>query len=923
MVLSATPPPRGVIVDRDAECAQLDGLLDHVRDGASAAIVVRGEAGVGKTALVEYARRSASGFRVVRAAGVESEMELPFAALHQLCASMLDELDRLPEPQREALSTAFGLRDGPPPNRFLVGLAVLSLLSDVAEKRPLVCLVDDAQWLDRASAQVLGFAARRMTAEAVVIIFAVREPSEGNDLNGLADMTVGPLGVDHARELLAIAMPGRLDEAIRDRILAEAQGNPLALLELPRAWTPAAFNAGFGLGSATSVSERIEEGFRRRAAPLPEESRRLMLLAAADPVGDPRLVWAAADRLGIPVGGATPAREAGLLDIGTHVRFLHPMVRTVIYQDAAPSERRIVHAALAEATDPDADPDRRAWHRAQAAAGLDDEVALELEQSAERARGRGGIAAAAAFLRRAVELTKDPARRSERALVAAHLSYVAGAFDAVEHLLGAAEAYPLDGFQRARAALLRGQLAVVSGYGRDAPPLLLEAARQLEPFDDELARGAYLSAYGAAYAAAHLAPPDTFLEICRAAQKFAAGRGTPQALDLLLEGLSRMHTDGRAVAVPILQRAAVALAELPPDDVVLWGWLAGPPTHVVWDSDAATAIFERQAKIVRDAGALAELPIHLQALALDRAWTGAFQDADLLIAESNSVAAAIGSQLPPFAALRLRSLQGRELEAVGLIEATTRMAEAVGAGLAVIVARWAAAVLYNGLARYKDALAAARSVPANDVDAYPSMWVLPELIEASVRVGESGLARTAVQRLTEMTQPAGTDFGLGIEARSRALVTEGAAAEGLYREAIERLSRTHLRPELGRAQLVYGEWLRRESRRVDAREQLRAAYDLFVSIGMGAFAERARRELVATGETVRKRSVETQDQLTPQELQIARLASDGQTNAEIGAQLFLSRRTVEWHLRKVFDKLEIRSRRELATALGRQGKDHS
>jgi DNA-binding CsgD family transcriptional regulator len=514
-------------------------------------------------------------------------------------------------------------------------------------------------------------------------------------------------------------------------------------------------------------------------------------------------------------------------------------------------------------------------------------------------------------------LTPDPATRAERALAAAQATFFAGAFEAVQRLLATAEAYPLDGFQRGRAALLRGQVAAVLGYGKDAPPLLLEAARQLESFDPEVARGAYLTAYGAGMAAAHLGDGGVFLEICRSAEKFHAARGTQAPLDLLLEGLARMHTDGRAVAIPIFERVTSALGQLPDEDVVRWGWTTPFASNVRWDSAASTAIYERQARIVRESGALAELPLFLSALALDRAWSGDVAAAEALIAESDSVAAVTGSQLPPFAALRLRCLQGREAEASALIEATVTMAEGVGAGHAVRVAQWAAAVLYNGLARYDEAAAAAREVTATDIDPYPSMWCLPELVEAATRTGETDLARQALERLAEVTLPADTDFALGILARSRALLTDGVAAEALYREAIERLSRTQLRPELARAHLLYGEMLRREGRRVDAREQLRTAYDLFVASGMEAFAERARRELLATGETVRKRSVETQDQLTPQELQIARLASEGHTNPEIGAQLFLSRRTVEWHLRKVFDKLEIRSRRELPGALGR------
>jgi DNA-binding CsgD family transcriptional regulator len=910
------------LIGRRDECARLDRLIADARGGTSAAVVLRGEAGVGKTALLDYVLGRAAGCRVVRASGVESEMELPFAGLHQLCAPFLDQLERLPDPQGESLATAFGLRFGPVPDRFLVGLAVLTLLAEVAEAQPLICLVDDGQWLDQASAQVLGFVARRLAAESVVILFALRDSVDIPDFASLPELTVGPLEEPHARTVLVSAITGRIDEPVRERILAEAAGNPLALLELPRGWSPAAFAGGFGLPDGVSVSAKVEESFRRRLGPLSHETRRLLLVAAAEPIGDPALVLAAAARVGISMEAATPATTSGLLEIGTPVRFRHPLVRSVVYKEASVAERRLVHGALAQATDPVQDPDRRAWHLAAASAAPDEGFALELERSAGRAQARGGVAAAAAFLQRAVELTPEPSRRAERGLVAAEATFLAGAFASVERLLANAEAYPLDGFQRARAALLRGHVAVVRGYGNDAPPLLLEAARQLEPFDLDLARGAYLTAYGSLMSAAHFAPPGTILALSRAAEALPP-QGESRGLDLLLEGLARMHTDGRAVAVPILQRAVSGLAELPASDVVRWGWCTPMASNVAWDADAATAIFERQAVIVREAGALAELPLFLHSLAQDRLWSGEFESAAQLIAEGDDVASATGSGIPPFTKLRLLALQGKEAEAVALIEAATAMGETIGSGLAVRIAQWASAILYNALGRYDEAARAASQVTTSDIDPYPWMWVLPELVEAAVRSGDPETARVAHERLAEATLPASTEFALGIEARSRAVLSDGGDAERLYQEAVGRLGRTRLRPDFARAHLLYGEWLRRESRRVDARKELRAAYDLFVAIGMEAFAERARRELLATGETVRKRSVETQDQLTPQELQIARLAADGQTNPEIGAQLFLSRRTIEWHLRKVFDKLEIASRRELPAALGRAARDHA
>jgi DNA-binding CsgD family transcriptional regulator len=663
------------------------------------------------------------------------------------------------------------------------------------------------------------------------------------------------------------------------------------------------------------LSGRIEERFRRRLTVLPADTRRLLQLAAAEPVGDPVLMWRAAERLGIGTQAATPAAEAGLVAVGARVRFRHPLVRSAAYRSASLQERQEVHRALAEATDPELDPDRRAWHWAQAAPGPDEEVAAELERSAGRAQARGGLAAAAAFLQRAVALTVDPARRAERALAAAEVSFQAGAFDAALGLVAAAEAGPLDGFQRARIDLLRGHAAIVSSYGSDAAPLLLQAAGRLEPFDLELARRAYLTAWGAAITANHLGGAGVLLEICRAVRALPPPPAVPHPLDLLIDGLALLTTDGRAAATPTLQRAADALLDITVEDFLRWGWMAPGASSATWDSDGAIAIYERKAQLVRDAGALGELPIHLHSLALERAWLGDLAGAGLLVAESDNVAAATGSQVPPFALLRLRALQGREAEASPLIEGTIQQGTAGGQGIAVMVAYWAAAVLYNGLARYEEAASAAREVTANSIDPWESMWALPELVEAAARVGDAELAREALERLAETTQPAGTEFALGIEARSRALLSEGATAEDLYREAIDRLGRTKLRPELARAHLLYGEWLRREGQRVEAREQLRTADDLFVAIGMEAFAERARLELRATGATARKRTVEPREQLTAQEAVIARLAREGLSNPEIGVRLFISARTVKYHLGKVFTKLDISSRAQLDRVL--------
>ena len=903
------------IMDRLSERGALDRLVDVVQAGESRVLVVRGSPGVGKSVLLDHlaGRASGSGCRVARVVGVQSEMELAFAGLHQLCAPMLDHVGRIPVPQRDALRTAFGLSAGPPPDRFFVGLAVLSLLSEVAGERPLIGLIDDEQWLDQASAQALGFVARRLGADPVGLVFAAREPSA--ELGGLPELVVEGLRDDDARALLDSALAGPLDERVRDLIVAETRGNPLALLELPRGLSPAELAGGFGLPGAAPLAGRIEDSFARQLGALPDQTRRLVRLAAADPSGDRSLVWRAAGRLGIPVQAGAPAVEAGLVEFGAQVRFRHPLARSAAYRSVPVAERQRMHAALAEATDPIADPDRRAWHRAQAAAGPDEEVAAELERSAGRAQARGGLAAAAAFLERSVLLTADPARHAERILAAAQASMQAGAFGKALDLLATAEAGPLDEFQRARADLLRGHVAFASGLGSDAPPLLLKAARRLEPFDLELARETYLTAWRAAGMAGHLTGAGVLVEICRRAQALPSPAGTPRPLAVFLDGLALLITDGRAAAAPTLRRAAAALADIPVEDVLRWGSVAAGASALVWDFEGMLAMSVRQVQLAREAGAIALLPLYLSQLGIALPWMGDFAGAASLVAETDSVAAATGSRIAPLTLLRLLALQGREAEASAAIASAIEQAAAGGQGLAVAWAHWAAAVLYNGLARYDQAASAARRATSDSLNPWMSMWALPELVEAAARIGDAGLARDALARLADTTQPCGTDVALGIEARCRALLSDGAAADDLYREAIDRLSRTRLRPELARAHLLYGEWLRRQGRRLDARGQLGMAHKMLDAMGMAAFAERARRELLATGQKARKRSVETRDQLTPQEEQIARLARDGLSNPEIGAQLFLSARTVEWHLRKVYTKLGIGSRHELKAAL--------
>jgi len=910
-----------VLLGRRTECEALERLLDDVRAGRSGALVIRGEPGVGKTALLQFALESGSDLRVARAVGVESEMELAYAALHQLCAPMLDRLEGLPAPQRDALRTVFGLTAGGAPDRFLVGLAALGLLSEVAEEQPLLCVVDDAQWLDRASAQALAFVARRLLAESVGLVFATREPSE--EFGRLPELVVGGLRDGDARKLLGSVLRGPLDERVRERIVAETRGNPLALLELPRGLTHAELAGGFGLPDAVPLSGRIEDSFRRRVEALPDESQRLLLVAAVEPVGEPLSVWRAAERLGIGVHAAAPAAAAGLLEFGAHIRFRHPLVRSAVYRAASAEERRTVHRALAQATDPKVDPDRHAWHRARAAPGADEDVAAELEQSAGRAQARGGLAAAAAFLERAAALTPDPARRVGRALAAARAKHQAGAPDAALSLLASAEAGPVDELQRARADLLRAQIAFAMSRGSDAPPLLLNAARRLEPLDARLARETYLDALIAAVSAHRLASGGGALEVAEAARAAGYTRSPAQparAPDLLLDGWVLLITEGYAAATPTLARALSAFRSgesVSKDEEIRWLWFACHTAYELWDDETWHELSIRQVQLARAVGALAELPVALNSLAGASLFAGDFAAAETQVEEAEAVTEVTGHRLAPYGRLLLAAGQGREAAASELIESSMEEVVHRGEGLGLTAINWAAALFYNGLGRYADALAAAQKATEHPRD---MARVLPELIEAAARSGNPEDAADALERLSETTRTSGSDWGLGIEARSAALVSEGDAAEGLYREAIDRLGRTRMRVELARAHLLYGESLRRRRRRLDAREQLRTAHEMFTAMGFEAFADRAARELLATGETARKRTVETERQLTAQEAQIARLARDGLSNPDIGARLFISPRTVEYHLRKVFTKLDISSRKELDDALGDAGR---
>ena len=922
--LAAQPGQQGrrgsKMANRVNERGVLDQLIEAVRADQSRALVVHGDAGVGKTVLLEYlaVRASGRGCRVARAMGVQSEMELAFAGLHQLCGPMLDRAQGLPAPQRHALHIALGLATGPPPDRFLVGLAVLNLLSGAAGAQPLICLVDDEQWLDQASAQVLGFVARRLAADPVGLVFAAREP--GPELAGLPEMELRGLKGDDARELLVSALAGPLDARVADLIIAETRGNPLALLQLPRGLTPEELAGGFGLPGAAPLAGRIEDSFLRQLEGLPGPTRLLLLLAAADPSGDQALVWRAAARLDLPAEAGEPAAEAGLAEFGTQMRFRHPLARSAVYRSAPFSDRRVVHEALAEETDPVADPDRRAWHRAQGAAGPDEGIASELESSAGRAQARGGMAATAAFLERAALLTSDPRHRARRLLASAKAKREAGALDAASELLAAAQAGPLDALGAADAERLRGHIASDQRRISDSVPHSLRAARLYAPVSAALAREAHLEALFEA--AMWIGDLDIRSAAAQAAREApGAPPGPPRPVDALLDALVLRFTDGYAAAAHAVGRALeLELAlDVRSEEARRWLWstagnVGGILAMELWDFESWQTLVERNVRVAREAGALMQLRHALQFPINIHVLTGDLATAARLIEEERVIAGVAGPSSLAIMPMILASWRGDEAQGIELTDGILRAAAASGLSNLANFALMARSVLFNGLGRYSEACACSRQAFECDHFGYET-FVVAELAEAASRTGDTELVRAVLAWMSERTGVTPTDWAVGIEARFRAFLSEDDAADHWYRESIKRLGQTEIRAQLARSHLLYGEWLRRHNRRTEAREQLRTAYQMLTAMGIDGFAERARQELTATGETVRQRSVEIDTTLTPQEALIARLARDGRTNPEIGAQLFLSARTVQYHLRKVFTKLGIESRRELHAAL--------
>jgi DNA-binding CsgD family transcriptional regulator len=901
-----------VLLGRPNERGLLDRLLERARTGHGGTVVIHGEPGIGKSTLLSYATESATAFQVLRAVGNEAENELPFAAAQQLCMPGMAVLEGLPAPQREALGVAFGHIAGAAPDRLLVGLAILGLLSKLASEDPVLCIVDDAQWLDRESARAFALVARRLGSEHMAFLFAARAvPSE---LKGLPTLPVDGLGAAEARALLRSALAAPFDEHVLERILAEARGNPLALLELPHGLTAVGLAGGFALPVSVPLAGRIEASFRRRMMTLPSPSRRLLLLAAAEPTGDPGLLWRAAQKLGVDESAADDVETDGLLEMSPRVIFRHPLVRSSVYQAASPAERREVHRALAAVTDSDVDPDRRSWHLAHAALHPDDDVATELEVSATRAQARGGLAAAAAFLARAAELTVDSKRRVARTLAAADAKRQAGALEAALELASSAERSPLDDYQRAELDVVRARVSFASERGRDAPRLLLAAAQHLEMYKPIESRQIYLDAITAALFAGNLADGGHARDVAKAVLAAPSPLGSPTASDLLLLGLALLVMEGPATGTPVAKQALEAFRGdgVGTEERLRWSWLAGRTAAFIWDYDTWDALTSRQVELARAAGAFSVLPLTLSTTAGVQLFAGRLSEAEALFEQAEAVADATDTRTARYAAVLVAAFRGYEPGSQEFINAAAKDFAARGEGMGVTLTRTATAALSNGLARYEEAYTAAEGALDDPYELWYWPWATVELIEAASRTGRSATAIPAFERLTENTTASATVWAAAVEDRCRALLSERALAETLYRSAIDRLSPTSLRLDLARTHLLLGEWLRRENRPVDARVELRAAHRLFKEFGSVSYAERTQVELAATGERARTRSADSGGRLTPQETRVAQLVSQGATNVEIAAQMFLSPSTVEYHLHKVFRKLGVKSRTQLA-----------
>lgn len=906
------------LVGRLDERRALDRVLAAAREGLSGALVVRGEPGIGKTSLLEHVIASAPDFQLARIAGVETEMESGYAGLHRLLLPFVDRLDALPAAQRDAARCAFGLTDGAPADRHLVGVAALSLLAGLAAERPVLCVVDDAHWLDRESLDALSLVGRRLFADRIALVFGAREPRRDSPiLQGIPELTVRGLGSDDAFELLRSVVGGSLDEDAARRIVRATHGSPMAIIELAADLGPDERSARAHPPDPLPIGRRLEAHFLRKVRAMPPATQTLLLVAAADPSGDPQVVGDAAGALGSAADASEPARAAGIFEMDSVARFRHPLIRSSVYGGASSAERRRAHEALAAVTNGERDHDVWAWHRAAAAAGPSEEVAADLARAARRAAARGGHSAAGTFLARAAELSVDRAGRAERVLAAAEAHLAGGAPARARSLLDAAAAELVEPLLVARAQRLDGAIRYAIGDAQGTASILVSAARALEPFDLRTARATMLQALAAARVTGRFtARGESEVDVAAAARAMPLRGATPSVADLLLDADVALFLDGHAAAVPLLRRAIDALQrnDLNTDDDLLWlgigCWAAG----AVGDDDALYRLASRLERRAREQGALVALSIGLMFLAMSELLDGSLSAARLHFAERSHLMVAIGRPAD-VGELVMLAWAGREAEARAEAETVARYATERSHGWMMPFVEYSLGVLELGLGNYRAAYD--RSTKVYDENPFLSVVAFPNLVEAAARCGEDAAAHEAIAQLAERALPNGTPLALGLLARSQALVADEAVADDLYQEAIEHLRHCRGDLQLARTHLVYGEWLRRRKRRLDAREQLRAAHTMLSGMGAAGLARRAGAELAATGERVRKRTRDAATELTPQEALIAQLASRGATNPEIAAKLFLSAATVDYHLRKVYRKLAIGSRRDLAGVLAR------
>jgi DNA-binding CsgD family transcriptional regulator len=895
------------LVDRHDERAALDSLLAHTRGGESEALVLCGPAGIGKTTLLDNAADRASGVQVLRVAGITSEFELQFAGLHQLLGPVLNRVERLPEPQREALESALG-RVGGDASEFIVGLATLTLLSEVSAETPVLCLIDDADMLDEASARALAFAARRLGSESILMLFASTVPVKDTPLVGLSALEVQRLSPEDSIELLALAVVSTLADEVRGRLVLELEGNPLALLEVARDLTPMQLNGLAALPPALPLTERLRDALLRDVALLPANVQRLLVLIASDRSGERDLLERAAELLDLEP--ATFAAAARVLRSGPQITFRHVLVQRAVYASASNEDRRASHLALAAAMDPVTDWDRSIWHTAAASTPPDEGVANRLEAAASQAKLSGGHAAAAAYLELAAKFTTDQPARLGRLIDAAQELVDSGALEDAGALLDRIAAEELDDVLRARTHTVNAELVLRRGESSPSD-LLLHAGQELEPFDAIKARKAYLGGFMASLYEGRLGPHDGVARAVRAMPAVVSDDVT--GTGLLLDGYSLLFNDGTAAAAAVLRRALDTIHRH--GDVDSLG-AAYEAALALWNDESLFALAQRRTDVARATGALGALPSALSQLAYAELLAGRFDVAEARFQEAGEMMRGTGysgtagsSQIGVFV---LAAWSGEEDRARTLAEVCASDGVARGFGAFAGFARYGLSILELGLGNYGAALNAAQDAC---LDIMLVTRVLPELAEAAVRSGEPAVASAAADKLAESTLASGTEWALGTLARTQALVAEDAAAEALYRAALDHLSRCRARTSFARAHLVYGEWLRRQRRRRDAREQLRTAYELFESMGAGAFARRAETELVATGERARRRVPETILSLTPHEWRIATMVSEGMRNSEVAAQLYISPRTVEYHLSKVFRKLGVTSRTQLAGAM--------